>query len=158
MLPLEHKMAKCAKSCLNFSKFSKGIGWWFEKNSFFANLKFNSFQWQRWYHLKFRCIGFMLGAIHKWRHPLRGDGGTAKRWCSSISLFSKMGDKGKGGCSKVSKNGWRHLWMAPYFLMCLKYLFRELAFSYKVKWLCIIIKNQQIYILKIKVTSPDFGT
>ena len=29
-----------------------------------------------------------IEAIHKWRHPLRGGGGSAKRWCYSISLFS----------------------------------------------------------------------
>ena len=44
--------------------------------------------------------------------PLKGEEGSAKRWCYYIILFSKMGDKGKGG-SKISKNEWHHLWMAP---------------------------------------------
>ena len=42
------------------------------------------------------CLDF--GAIHKWRHPLRGEQGSAKRWHYFISLCSKMGDKkGEGG-------------------------------------------------------------
>ena len=57
--------------------------------------------------------GVYLRTIHKWHHPLRG-GGSAKRWRYSISLFSKMGTRGREG-SKISKNGWRHLWTAPKF-------------------------------------------
>ena len=32
--------------------------------------------------------------------------GIWQMWCYSVSLFSKMDDKGEGG--------WRHLWMAPW--------------------------------------------
>ena len=32
-----------------------------------------------------------------------GGGGSAKRWCYSISLFSKMGDKGEGGVKNIKK-------------------------------------------------------
>ena len=32
-------------------------------------------------------------------------GGSAKRGCYSISLFSKMGDKGKGGVKNLKKLG-----------------------------------------------------
>ena len=39
------------------------------------------------------CLDF--GAIHKWLHLLRGEVGSAKRWHNSISLLSKMGDKGE---------------------------------------------------------------
>ena len=46
-----------------------------------------------------------IEAIHKRRHPLRGGGGSAKRWCYSISLFSKMGDKGEGGVKNLKKMG-----------------------------------------------------
>ena len=42
-----------------------------------------------------------IGAIHKWRHPLTGEGGSAKRRCYSISLFSEMGDKGEGGVKNL---------------------------------------------------------
>ena len=51
--------------------------------------------------------------VHKWCHPLRREGWSAERWGYSISLISKMGDKGERERSKISKNGWRHLWMAP---------------------------------------------
>ena len=54
---------------------------------------------------------FYIGAVHKWCHP--GGGGSAKRWHYSITLFSKMCDKGGEG-SKISKHGWHHLLMAPY--------------------------------------------
>ena len=37
-----------------------------------------------------------LGVVHKWCHPLRREGESAKRWHYSISLFSKMDDKGEG--------------------------------------------------------------
>ena len=46
---------------------------------------------------------FLHGAIHKWHHPLMGKRGFAKRWHYSISLFSKMGDKGEGGIKNVKK-------------------------------------------------------
>ena len=36
-------------------------------------------------------------------HLLRGKGRSAKRWCDSISLFSKMGDKGEGGVKSLKK-------------------------------------------------------
>ena len=42
-----------------------------------------------------------------------GGGGFAKVWCHAISLFSKMGDKGRKG-SKISKNEWHHLWLGPF--------------------------------------------
>ena len=48
---------------------------------------------------------FSLGAIHKWCHPLRRKGESTKRWRYSISLFSKMGDKGEGGVKKSQKMG-----------------------------------------------------
>ena len=47
------------------------------------------------------CLDF--GAIHKWRHPLREEVGSAKRWHYSISLLSKMGDKGEGGVKNFKK-------------------------------------------------------
>ena len=47
---------------------------------------------------------FLYGAIHKWCHPLSGGGGSAKRWCYSISLFSKMDDEGGRG-QKFQKMG-----------------------------------------------------
>ena len=43
------------------------------------------------------------GTVHKWRHPLRGEGGSAKRWHYSISLFSKMGNQGDRGVKKLKK-------------------------------------------------------
>ena len=46
---------------------------------------------------------FSLGAIHKWRHPFRRKGESTKRWRYSISLFSKMGDKGEGGVKNLKK-------------------------------------------------------
>ena len=36
---------------------------------------------------------------------IKGGGGSAKRWCYSVSLFSKMGDKGKGGVKNFKKMG-----------------------------------------------------
>ena len=42
------------------------------------------------------------GAIHKWCHTHRREGGSAKRLRYSISLFSKMGDKG-GGVKNLQK-------------------------------------------------------
>ena len=44
-----------------------------------------------------------LWTIHKWRHPLKGRGGSAKRWRHSISLFSKMGDNGEGEVKNLKK-------------------------------------------------------
>ena len=41
--------------------------------------------------------------------PTQGEGGSAKRWCYSIRLFSKMGDKGEGEIENLKK-GWHHLW------------------------------------------------
>ena len=43
------------------------------------------------------------GDVHKWRHPLRGEGGSAKRWHYFISIFSKMGDKGEGRVKNLKK-------------------------------------------------------
>ena len=48
---------------------------------------------------KFRYILIeihILGAVHIWYHLLRREGETSKRWRNSMSLFSKMGDKGEG--------------------------------------------------------------
>ena len=45
----------------------------------------------------------LLGAVHKWRHPLSGEGGSAKKWLYSIILYSKMGDKGEGGVKNLQK-------------------------------------------------------
>ena len=45
------------------------------------------------------------GDVHKWRHPLRGEGGSAKRWHYFISIFSKMGDKGEGRVKNLRKMG-----------------------------------------------------
>ena len=45
------------------------------------------------------------GAIHKWRYPLRGEGGSAKRECYFVSIFSKMGDKGEGRVKNLRKMG-----------------------------------------------------
>ena len=42
-------------------------------------------------------------AIHKWRHPQRGKGWSAIRWSYSISLFSKMSEKGEGGAKNLKK-------------------------------------------------------
>ena len=47
-------------------------------------------------------IYFYQRAIHKWGHPLGGRG-SARRWRYSISLFSKMGDKGEGGVKNLKK-------------------------------------------------------
>ena len=44
-----------------------------------------------------------FGAIHKWRHPLRGEEGSAKSWRYFISLFSKMGDKGERWVENLEK-------------------------------------------------------
>ena len=44
-----------------------------------------------------------IGAVHKWCHPFGGEGVSAEKWCYSISLFSKMGDKGEG--QKFQKMG-----------------------------------------------------
>ena len=35
----------------------------------------------------------------------KGEGGSAKMWCYSLSLFSKMGDKGKRGVKNSQKRG-----------------------------------------------------
>ena len=35
----------------------------------------------------------------------KGEGGSAKMWCYSLSLFSKMGDKGESGFTKSQKRG-----------------------------------------------------
>ena len=53
-------------------------------------------------HPIFNGIVF-LRAIHKWRHLLRGEGGSSKRWRYSINLFSRMGDKGEGGVKNLKK-------------------------------------------------------
>ena len=45
------------------------------------------------------------GDVHKWRHPLRGEGGSAKRWHYFISIFNKMGDKGEGRVKNLRKMG-----------------------------------------------------
>ena len=53
-----------------------------------------------------RAIAYLiiyLGAINNWRLPLRGEGGITKRWCYSISQFSKMSDKGEGGVKNLKK-------------------------------------------------------
>ena len=34
---------------------------------------------------------------------LEEGGGSAERWCYSISLFSKIGDKGEGGVKNLKK-------------------------------------------------------
>ena len=41
--------------------------------------------------------------------PTKGGGGSTKRWSYSVSLFSKMGDKGKGGVKNLKK--WVTLFM-----------------------------------------------
>ena len=41
--------------------------------------------------------------LGKLMSPTQGEGGFAKRFCQSISLFSKMGDKGEGGVKNVKK-------------------------------------------------------
>ena len=65
----------------------------------------------KWNYFRLAAPIHNIGAIHKWRHSLRGEGGSVKRWCYSINVFSKMSDKGEGGV-KNFKNGWRHLWTA----------------------------------------------
>ena len=63
---------------------------------------------QLWQSVK-KCIWkrlvVLLEAVHKWRHPLRGDRGSVKRWHYSISLFVlKWVIRGRKG-SKISKMG-----------------------------------------------------
>ena len=43
------------------------------------------------------------GTIHKWRHPLRREGGSAKRRHYSLSLISDMGDKREGWVKDLKK-------------------------------------------------------
>ena len=46
----------------------------------------------------------ICGAVHKLRLSLlMGEGGSAKRWCNFISLFSKMGDRGEGEVKNLKK-------------------------------------------------------
>ena len=60
------------------------------------------------------------GVVQKWRHPLRKEGESAKRWHYSIGLFSNMGDKVEEREQNISKNRWHHLWTAP----CLHFEFK----------------------------------
>ena len=46
---------------------------------------------------KMKISHHRTGAINKWHHPLRGEGGSAK------SLFNKMGDKGEGKGQNLKK-------------------------------------------------------
>ena len=55
------------------------------------------------YFLKRKKRYIYIGAVHKWCHPFGGEGVSAEKWCYSISLFSKMGDKGEG--QKFQKMG-----------------------------------------------------
>ena len=48
-----------------------------------------------------RISKICAGAVYKWRHPLKGGGGSAKRWRYSISPFSKIGDKEEGGVKNL---------------------------------------------------------
>ena len=71
-----------------------------------------SLQWSN-KKLFFHCPLTHFEAVHKWRHPLREEGRSAKSQRFSISLFSKMGDMGEGGVKNLKKWLIRHLWMAP---------------------------------------------
>ena len=61
-----------------------------------------SLQWSN-KKLFFHCPLTHFEAVHKWRHPLMEEGGSAKSQRFSISLFSKMGDKGEGGVKNLKK-------------------------------------------------------
>ena len=54
---------------------------------------------------KMKISHHRTGAINKWHHPLRGEGGSAKRWhySMSISLFINMGEKAEGGVKNLKK-------------------------------------------------------
>ena len=70
------------------------------------------------------------GVVHKWRHPRRGEGRSAKRWSYSISLFSKMGDKGEGGV-KDFKNWVTSFMDSPYLYEIIKLFLKYIIFFQK---------------------------
>ena len=61
-----------------------------------------------------------------------------------MSLYSKKGDEGKGG-SKISKNGWHHLWMAS--------LTKKLdGLFFGISWWCSIwVTNDDDYMVIIYI-------
>ena len=76
---------------------------------------------------RFPSLSFLdldKGVVQKWRHPLRGKGRSAKRWCYSISLFSKMGDKGEGGVKSLKK--WVTSFMDSPTILCIVKTFKPI--------------------------------
>ena len=104
-----------------------------------------------------------LGAIHKWCHPLtRGEGWSGKRGHYSISLFSRIGNKGEGGVKSLKK--WVTAFMdgLPLFFFAM-----DLPKSDKPKFRIITQSSTKIHILMIffenivviiKCTSSGFVT
>ena len=45
---------------------------------------------------------FHIGLVHKWRHPLKGEG-IYQKVTLLHKIISKMGDKGEGGVKNLKK-------------------------------------------------------
>ena len=71
-------------------KFSSQNYYSLESNFFQLGWKSNYQIWQLFFHKIWKNLHFVLGAIHKWHRPLRGEGGSAKRWRYSISFSRKI--------------------------------------------------------------------
>ena len=94
----------------HFSTFAKRFMWFirFQSRKLFGDKKYSMSKYV-YLLILFDC----LRVVQKWRHPLREEGESVKRWSYSISLFSNMGDKLEERNQNISKNRWRHLWTAP---------------------------------------------
>ena len=111
-----------------------------QKNIFLKDLFITLFYTYIWIHINSAELTYIIilktmnnfGVVHKWCHPLKGEGGLAKRWCHSISLFCKMGDKGEGGVKNLKK--WvtscmdgpcrQNLWVITLILRCMILLWK----------------------------------
>ena len=62
---------------------------------------------------RYFTLQFWLGAVHKWRNHLEGRGDLPKGDITAWAYLVKWLTRGREG-SKISKNGWRQSWTAPY--------------------------------------------
>ncbi len=64
-------------------------------------------------HQSMHTVKIWLGAVHKWRHGLRGEGVSRYLWQQYYSLINEKGWWWGEGCQESSKTAWRHSWTTP---------------------------------------------
>ena len=85
----------------------------------------------RWLWIKDRIFNYIhiLGAVHNWRPPLRREGDDLPKGdVTPYDYLVKWVTRGRRKGSKISKNGWRNLWMTPYARVSVLNMYKNITY------------------------------